>query len=229
MDKMGQLILVIRREEIEGFFKNFHEGFWDDKDGEMMSVLDDDQPEWMMRGDAEKNRDYKQLIPYSLIINAREKLIYLYQRSTRDKDYPEKKLQGNYSIGVGGHVEDNNGFDMIGHILDILFSQLPEGSDDQVMFTLYREIVEEVKISGQIGEIKEIGYINDDSNEVGWKHLGIVFIVDTAATVVSPNDSESVSGKMVTLKELEAILAQAGDKVDPWTRILMPLVRKLLD
>src|SRR3989344_5938729 len=52
---------------------------------------------------AEQNPDYKQPIPYILLVSTAGK-IFAYRRSKQDKDYHEKRLQGKWSWGVGGHV-----------------------------------------------------------------------------------------------------------------------------
>src|SRR6185437_9107757 len=57
------------------------------------------------RSEAELDRRYKQLIPYVLIICNGKILRY-----RRGKGGSEKRLHGFYSVGVGGHIsEEDNG------------------------------------------------------------------------------------------------------------------------
>src|SRR5271156_577764 len=58
---------------------------------------------YLNRSDAEQNRSYKQLIPYALLIcNGR---ILRYQRG---KLGGEKRLHGLYSVGIGGHISEED-------------------------------------------------------------------------------------------------------------------------
>jgi len=110
---------------------------------------------YLPRSDAEQNRAYKQLIPYALLIcNGR---ILRYQRG---KLGGEKRLHGLYSVGIGGHIseEDNS-----------LFSSNPyrEG--------MRRELIEEVALEDF--DDAAVACINDDSTEVGYVHFGVVHII----------------------------------------------------
>src|SRR5271155_4927286 len=58
---------------------------------------------YLARSDAEQNRGYKQLIPYALLIcNGK---ILRYQRG---KLGGEKRLHGLYSVGIGGHISEDD-------------------------------------------------------------------------------------------------------------------------
>src|SRR5947208_2350411 len=96
------------------------------------------------RSEAEQDKRYKQLIPYVLIIcNGR---ILRYRRGRGGQ---ETRLHGLYSIGVGGHIsEEDNGLFSTGLGYD-------EG--------MRRELLEAVAIE----KVKEaaVAVINDDSTE----------------------------------------------------------------
>ncbi len=110
---------------------------------------------YLPRSDAEQNRAYKQLIPYALLIC--DGKILRYQRG---KLGGEKRLHGLYSVGIGGHIseEDNS-----------LFSTNPyrEG--------MRRELIEEVEIKDF--DDTAVAVINDDSTDVGYVHFGVVHII----------------------------------------------------
>src|SRR5208282_21847 len=111
---------------------------------------------YLNRSDAEQDKRYKQLIPYVLLI-CKDKIL----RYRRGKGGQESRLHGLFSVGVGGHIsEEDNG----------LFS-----SGLGYHEAMRRELMEEVSID--VAKEKAVAVINDDSTEVGFVHLGIVHIV----------------------------------------------------
>src|SRR5437899_1788320 len=111
------------------------------------------------RSEAEHDRSYKQLIPYVLLI-CKERLL----RYRRGRGGEETRLHGLYSVGIGGHIsEEDHG----------LFSK-GIGYQEGMM----REVREEVAIE----QVKEaaVAVINDDSTEVGYVHFGIVHLMRVA-------------------------------------------------
>jgi len=108
------------------------------------------------RSDADQDRRYKQLIPYVLLI-CNDKIL----RYRRGKGGGETRLHGLYSVGIGGHIsEEDRG----------LFSSncgYPE--------SMRRELMEEVGIDA--ADAPAVAVINDDGTEVGYVHLGVVHVV----------------------------------------------------
>src|SRR5688572_12979961 len=111
---------------------------------------------YINRSEAEQDKHYKQLIPYVLVICDGKILRY-----RRGKGGQETRLHGLYSVGIGGHIsEEDHG----------LFSNqlgYQEG--------MRRELMEEVAIA----EPNEaaVALINDDSTEVGFVHFGVVHVM----------------------------------------------------
>ena len=58
---------------------------------------------YLNRTEAEQNRLYKQLIPYVLLI-CNDKIL----RYRRGKGGQETRLHGLYSVGIGGHISDED-------------------------------------------------------------------------------------------------------------------------
>src|SRR5580704_17845234 len=114
---------------------------------------------YLNRSEAELDKRYKQLIPYVLII-CNDKIL----RYRRGKGGQETRLHGLYSVGVGGHIsEEDNG----------LFS-----SDRGYQEGMRRELMEEVAIDG--AKEAAVAVINDDSTEVGFVHFGVVHVMHVA-------------------------------------------------
>jgi predicted NUDIX family phosphoesterase len=116
------------------------------------------QLKYLNRSDAEQDKRYKQLIPYVLII-CNDKIL----RYRRGKGGQETRLHGLYSVGVGGHISEED------HQLPGLF---PNNLYEEGM---RRELKEEVAIDAVNGPA--VAAINDDSTEVGQVHFGVVHVV----------------------------------------------------
>src|SRR5213082_4132034 len=115
---------------------------------------------YLNRSDAEQDKRYKQLIPYVLIICHGRILRY-----RRGRGGEETRLHGLYSVGVGGHIsEEDHG----------LFSR-----DVGYQEGMLREVREEVAIE----QVKEatVAVINDDSTDVGYVHFGVVHIMQVSS------------------------------------------------
>jgi predicted NUDIX family phosphoesterase len=113
---------------------------------------------YLNRSDAEQDKRYKQLIPYVLLI-CKDKIL----RYRRGKGGQETRLHGLYSVGVGGHISEED------HQLPGLF---PNNLYQEGM---RRELKEEVAFDAVSGPA--VAAINDDSTEVGQVHFGVVHVV----------------------------------------------------
>jgi len=135
---------------------------------------------YLNRTEAEQDKRYKQLIPYVLIISHDRILRY-----RRGRGGQETRLHGLYSVGVGGHIsEEDHG----------LFSN---GLGYQE--AMRRELMEEVAID----VVKEavVAVINDDSTEVGCVHFGVVHVVHVADETVAGRRSGIVGPEFIPMSE----------------------------
>jgi predicted NUDIX family phosphoesterase len=141
----------------------------------------------------EQNKEYKQLVVYSVIKSNDSYLTY-----KRTEKGGEDRLWKKYSLGVGGHVNSGD------NAQKTLFNSS--------FFTqaAYREIDEEIIVDppyllSRPSHPKT--FINDDSNDVGKVHFGLVFFLDIKhPSQVEP--ASKVKGKKVVkgkkgLAELE--------------------------
>jgi len=196
--------MAVKREKL--FYNDEFQGFSSGEDYQTRIL---ENFEWIERNDAENNPEYKQPIAYLLITNPLTKKIFAYQRAKKDADYREKRLQGKWSWGVGGHIEMSDG-------------------KNPIETSARRELIEEVSMDGKILRFKILGYINDESNSVGKVHLGMLYLVETDSPEVRPKDSESEQGKLMDLNELEKICASEGVEVENWSRIALPELKRIL-
>src|SRR4051794_27013007 len=133
------------------------------------------------RSEAELDRRYKQLIPYVLIICNGKILRY-----RRGKGGGETRLHGLYSVGIGGHIsEEDNG----------LFSKAVGYHDG-----MRRELIEEIDLDGDIKDAA-VALINDDSTEVGYVHFGVVHIMHVADESIVGRRSGIVNPEFVPIAE----------------------------
>lgn len=165
---------------------------------------------YVKRGLAEQAAACKQPIGYSIIINPASKKVFAYQRSSHDEKYGEKRLQGKWSWGVGGHIEK---FDV--------------KTGDPIRGSVLRELEEEVRMDGKT-EPKVLGYINNDSDAVGKVHFGILYVVETTSRIVKPLDAEIDNGRLRTIGELEEICSSPEFTVEAWSRIALNPLKQYL-
>lgn len=146
--------------------------------------------EYRPRAEAENDPSWKQLIPY-LVVRDGER-IYLMKRTRAGGD---ARLHDRYTIGVGGHVN-------------------PE--DGGVLGGLQREWAEEIEADFE-PEFQPVGLLNDDENAVGAVHLGLVFEADAAGRTVGIREHQKLSGEFATIDEVAAV----ADKLETWSALLL--------
>jgi len=158
---------------------------------------------YLNRSDAEKDRRYKQLIPYVLVI-CQDRIL----RYRRGKGGQETRLHGLFSIGIGGHIsEEDNG----------LFSS-GIGYHD----SMRRELKEEVDVEEEKDAV--VAVINDDSTEVGYVHFGVVHIMYVADESIAGRRSGIVAPEFIPIAE--AVKDAAG--YESWSRFCLENIDLLL-
>jgi len=164
--------------------------------------------ESMPRSAAEHDYTYKQLVVYTLINH--EKDFLTYQRTPKTD---EARLREKCSIGIGGHVniQDTNQLS--------LFGADDERWNDFLLEAVWREVNEEVQIHGTIVQApKLICFINDDSNDVGQVHFGVVWLVRLAEPNVTKRGERGI-GKL-SFRGLPS-LSSMGDRLESWSQLLV--------
>jgi predicted NUDIX family phosphoesterase len=158
---------------------------------------------YLNRSEAELDKRFKQLIPYALIICGDKILRY-----RRGKKGGETRLHGLFSVGVGGHIsEEDSG----------LFSS-GIGYQD----AMRRELKEEVDID--VVQDSAVGVINDDSTEVGFVHLGIVHVVLVADESLANRRSGIVAPEFVPISDA----MKDPEAYESWSRFCLENLDGLL-
>ena len=201
MGKEDSIIMVVEKDDL--FNDDVFDGF---KSHEKVNYIDRILKNYgfMTRKFAENDPTYKQPIAYCIIVNPILKKVFAYQRSKKEEHYSEKRLQGKWSWGIGGHIEKS----------DVI-------NENPIVDSMLREINEEVEISDIITKL--LGYIYHDFG-VNAVHFGLLYLVETNSIDVRPKDPEIAEGGFKTIQELEFILNSPDCKVEDWSKTaLTPL------
>lgn len=145
---------------------------------------------------AEDDPTHKQIIPYAIFKHGDKFLKYL-----RGKKSGEQRLASKSSIGIGGHINQD----------DFNSSSLEK---DTYLTGIEREINEELIINCDYNNLP-IALINDDSNDVGQVHLGVVHLFDL--------ESDQVEAGEANIENLEFLssddLLREKDNLESWSQI----------
>lgn len=161
------------------------------------------------RGDAEDNPDWKQPIPYAII--KRGDSVFLYKRL---KEGGESRLYEQLSIGVGGHMNALEGLHTWHYTL---------------MGNLYRELNEELDIVADISmpmynpAPKIIGLINDDSNDVGNVHIGVLSVLELPEQAeVHVKETDQLEGCWIRIRDLKK--SPLFDRLENWSQMAVDIL-----
>lgn len=151
----------------------------------------------------ESDPSFKQLISYTLFISGKRAFVM-----KRLNTQGEKRLRGLLSVGVGGHmnpVEEIKwpGRRRIGDLKNL------------VGLNTLREIREEVILAGN-PSLGIIGFLNDDENEVGQVHLGVVSVVHLPSPILAVRETDKMIGTWVELGKLSSM-----GTFETWSSLVM--------
>lgn len=135
---------------------------------------------FLRRSDAETNASYKQLVSY--IIIRTQSTIFSFRRSRHGQ---EKRLSEMFSLGIGGHIRKDD--------IDPKSPIFTRG--------LIRELEEEVTIYPPY-KGKTIALINDETDDVGKVHFGIVHVISLKKPDILIKDNAITDGHFIELKDL---------------------------
>jgi predicted NUDIX family phosphoesterase len=189
-NKDGEEVLAITRTAFEnmGSFNGYKS--LRGKQKELTDLLSDEtNTVFSPRSSCETDTNLKQLIPYIAIVSGDK--ILAYERSSSGS---EERLHGQMSVGVGGHVNKEDGFN--NPVLAFM-----EGAA--------REAKEEIGVEVDLTTLgKSIyGLVNDESNPVGQVHLGVCIVLkldeDQEEEVIKQCEHTLLNPKFVPIIDLE--------------------------
>jgi predicted NUDIX family phosphoesterase len=198
-----EMILVVRRETIEKL------GMWQGLNFEVERylpvLLAQGNNLFMARSAAETDPSFKQIIPYVLLVHGGKVLHYV-----RGKKTGEQRLVSKGSIGIGGHMnmEDESFFAM---------------DEAAYLEGVRREVCEELKVGTKFKN-RVVALLNDDSNEVGKVHMGVVHIFELEEPNVEKNEAMITNLAFLSPEELQ----ERRDLLETWSQMCLDGLAELL-
>jgi predicted NUDIX family phosphoesterase len=144
------------------------------------------------RSEMETDETWKQVIPYPVLRDGEDWFLM-----RRTKAGGDARLYDRYSIGVGGHVNPDDG-----------------GLDGDLSTALRREWLEELDVDF-VPDFRFVGLLNDDTTPVGRVHVGLVYQADAAGRAVAIREVEKLSGSFVPTADVAAV----ADLLETWSRL----------
>ncbi len=172
-------------------FKQFSQSDFD-------ALLNPKFMEFRPRSTVEEDTTVKQLIPYVLLEAEVDGKLSVFQY-TRGKGQGEKRLHALRSIGIGGHI-----------------SQDDAGSDDLYRSGMMRELEEEVCIDASYTE-ELSGFIYDDTTPVGRVHLGVVHRLRLESPAAKARETEIAMSDFAAVEDLKSEL----DCFETWSQLCL--------
>jgi len=195
----GEKVLVFPRSLLEelGSFN----GTSSEIDHYMAAILTSGNNHFHDRCLAEGDPSWKQIIAYVVFRCGDRVFSYV-----RGRKAGEQRLVGNRSIGIGGHVNP----------IDRQVSDNRTGEDlATYMEAVRREISEEVVVDEAV-QPRIVALLNDDTNEVGKVHFGVIHVCDLTTPAVRKKEQQITESGFLPIAEL------AGprlDELENWSRI----------
>lgn len=200
-DKTNEDVLVVATNRIS---EHLQQGFFLDNPTHPLLPILSEEAGWLRRDDAEKNFDYKQIIPYTIVRDVEHSNVLAYRRTTSQG---ESRLHDKWSIGFGGHLNPEDVHHRDGKM-----------QCNYVWAGAVRELNEEVYVPGLIS-MHHIGFVNDDVNEVGEVHLGVVFQACTSSDAFAVNEPDKIQAEWMPRNRWNELLD--GGYLESWSAYLL--------
>lgn len=168
----------------------------------------------LIRPECETNEDFLQVLPY-VIMRVKSKdgvasnKFFAYKRPDKGT---EKRLHDMYSVGFGGHIEEQPSKDK--SFADVIIDCAIRELDEEVKTPLTREQL--------INSFSTAIVFHDTSNKVGKVHLCLALFVDVDEDQVGePDPTEVINFQVTNQVALEASRDMGKLNLEPWTNILL--------
>jgi predicted NUDIX family phosphoesterase len=191
--KVDERVLVVPSAELDRLGR--FQGFSAEAERYITALLVPELMQYRPRSEVEDDPGFKQIIPYVVFQSADTVFCY-----TRGKSQGEARLHRLRSLGVGGHVseEDAQG----GKSLDAYEA------------AMRRELDEEVDVTSA-GLLRRVGLINDDSTPVGQVHLGVVHLFELEHPLVAAREEGLTDAGFLPLSNILTI----QHEFETWSQI----------
>jgi predicted NUDIX family phosphoesterase len=170
-------VLVVPGAELDRLGR--FQGFCLEAERYLSALLVPELMEYRPRSQVEEDPSFKQLIPY--VVFRCGNAVFCY---TRGKSQGEARLHHLRSLGVGGHVSEEDAH--------------AQKSREAYESALRRELDEEVEITSP-GRMRLVGLINDDATAVGQVHLGVVHLYELERPAVLPREEGLAAAEFLAI------------------------------
>jgi predicted NUDIX family phosphoesterase len=191
--KVDERVLVVPSAELDRLGR--FQGFSAEAERYIRALLVPELMQYRPRSEVEDDPSFKQIIPYVVLRSSDAVFCY-----TRGKSQGEARLHRLRSLGVGGHVSEEDA----------------EGgkSLDAYEAAMRRELHEEVDVTSP-GRLRRVGLINDDSTPVGQVHLGVVHLFELERPQVAAREEGLAEAGFLPLSNV--VLIQ--HEFETWSQI----------
>jgi predicted NUDIX family phosphoesterase len=191
--KIDERVLVVPSAELDRLGR--FQGFSGEADRYITALLVPELMQYRPRSEVEDDPGYKQIIPY--VVFRCNGNVFCY---TRGKSQGEARLHRLRSLGVGGHVSEEDA----------------QGGKDLNAYeaAMRRELDEEVAVASP-GRIGRVGLINDDSTPVGQVHLGVVHLFELEQPQVTAREEGLAEAGFLPLSSVLTI----QHEFETWSQI----------
>jgi predicted NUDIX family phosphoesterase len=190
---LDEKVLVIPTERFRsaGYFNGFRQS----DPSYRAAILDSLAFQFRPRFEVETDPEYKQLIPYIVLKHGGD--LFHYRRGSAGT---EKRLQALRSVGIGGHISEDDA----------------RGGDDPYHTGMIRELFEEVEIDCEWTE-QFLGFINDDSIPVGRVHLGVVHLFELSRALVNSKEAALADSGFANIQSL----IDQKEQFETWSQFVL--------
>lgn len=182
----------------------YFQGFSNETQRYFSPLLNSSQASYQPRSQMEEDPSFKQLIPYVVFRHVDEHGEQHLFQYLRGSGQGEARLHAKRSVGVGGHISSDDA-----------------SGNEPYLVGMARELDEEIDwaASGAAEPSLDtiVGLINDDSNEVGKVHLGIVHLVDVQKPLIQSREKDLCEAGFWDRPSL----SEQRDAFETWSQIAL--------
>jgi predicted NUDIX family phosphoesterase len=130
-------------------------------------------------------------------------------------------LVDKFSLGIGGHINP-----LTDRELNKMVHALPHEMTDALLehtiieHSMLRELHEEVAIGAFT--FKPLGFINEDTTDVGKHHLGVLYLVELEEPTIASKEKDKIEGNLVTIQELKEMKGEP----EGWSQVVFQRIKQ---
>jgi predicted NUDIX family phosphoesterase len=154
--------------------------------------------------------EYRQLIPYITLVNIDTREVYMYKRG---QSGDETRLHDLWSLGLGGHIEDEVTEDKA--VYDILVDTTAREIEEEVGYIFDNDELNHIYASVKLDSF----FINNEVPDVDKVHLGICFSVEVDPRRFGESEENViVNGQWISLELLKDKVTSGEIELESWSK-----------